>query len=82
MYLEDGSRDLNPKVDWKIIREFNASEGNNSRMVNLEDSNEKREQNATDEEEVLLHLYSLLRKTTGSIVGFEIQDRRGRLCCR
>jgi len=43
-------------------------------MVNLEDSSGKRELNATNEEEVLLHLYSLLREDLGSIIDFEILD--------
>ena len=43
-------------------------------MVVLEDSNGKREQNATGEEEVSLYLYSHLRNSLGSILDFEVLE--------
>ena len=58
-------------IDWRIKLDFNASDGNNSRVALLEDGNGNRELNATGEE-VSLYLYSTLRQGVGSIQSLEV----------
>ena len=60
-----------PQIDWNITLDFNASDGNNSRVAQLEDSLGNRDLNASGEQ-VRLFLYSTLRKGVGSINGFNI----------
>jgi uncharacterized repeat protein (TIGR02543 family) len=61
-----------PQIDWNItFQDFNASDGNNSRVAQLEDSLGNRDLNASGEQ-VRLYLYSTLRKGVGSINGFNI----------
>ncbi|MDG1356174.1 MAG: hypothetical protein P8P90_08005, partial [Opitutales bacterium] len=60
-----------PQIDWNITLDFNASDGNNSRVAQLEDSLGNRDLNASGEQ-VRLFLYSTLRKGVGTLNGFEI----------
>ena len=58
-------------IDWRIRLDFNASDGNNSRVAQFEDENGNRDINATGEQ-VSLFLYSTLREGVGSIQSIEI----------
>ncbi|MDA8805939.1 InlB B-repeat-containing protein [Opitutales bacterium] len=60
-----------PQIDWNITLDFNASDGNNSRVAQFEDSLGNRDLNASGEQ-VKFFLYSTLRKGVGSINGFNI----------
>ena len=67
----NGSRVSSPTVDWSFTMDFNASDGNNSRVVQFEDALGNRDLNATGES-VEVYLYSTLRQGVGSIKDFEI----------
>ena len=58
-------------IDWSIRLDFNASDGNNSRVAQFEDENGNRDINASGEQ-VSLFLYSTLREGVGSIQSIEI----------
>ena len=73
----NGSIYGNAQIDWAIYFDFNSSEGNNTRIAQLEGYNAplqpdgKRELNATGDQ-VDLYLYSTLRRLYGTVKGFEI----------
>jgi len=77
VYEANGTREINPMVDWKLSLEFNASEGNNSLVAQIIDSPLTKlgrgELNASGTD-VELYLYSLLRKGSGIIKDLEIID--------
>ena len=77
VYEANGTREINPIVDWKLSLEFNASEGNNSLVAQFIDSPLTKlgrgELNASGTD-VELYLYSLLRKGSGIIKDLEIID--------
>ncbi|MEK9773869.1 MAG: hypothetical protein VW576_09930, partial [Opitutae bacterium] len=62
---------VDTQIDWSIKLDFNASDGNNSRVAQLLGDSGIRDVNASGDQ-VRLFLYSTLRQGVGSIKGFEI----------
>ena len=62
---------IDAQIDWSIQLDFNASDGNNSRVAQLLGDSGIRDVNASGDQ-VRLFLYSTLRQGVGSIKGFEI----------
>ncbi len=76
VYEANGTRVSNPQVDWKLSFDFNASEGNNTRLAQLVDASNSPghgELNASGNL-ISLYLYSHLRKNKGIVKEFEIID--------
>ena len=74
VFEANGSRIVSPVIDWNItsfFTDFNASDGNNSRIAQLEDENGNRDLNASGEV-INLYLFSTLRSSVGSVKSVEI----------
>ena len=62
------------QIDWRIKLDFNSSEGNNTRVAQLENANGDREVNASGDQ-VKLFLFSTLREGVGSVQSVKILGR-------
>ena len=66
-----------PQIDWNITLDFNASDGNNSRVAQLEDSLGNRELNASGEQVRLIpSILHTAERSGNRITGFEYIGRR------
>lgn len=70
VFDSDGTELDASQVAWKVVLDFNSSEGNNSNILQLEDALGNRDLNANGSQ-TDLYLFSTLRVQSGSIHGIE-----------